>query len=217
MDITPPTDNLYKFIAVGGLVLFGVCLIVPWVVFRDTGMEFLAQHGGQNELKVLQEYTKARSQTLELRKNELQKRLDKLKSASNPAEVDKLEGQIKEASREVESIEDASYELNFNLALKEAQIQNEKTINVNHSIDSRQFLWVGWSVALVSFVFSILGFVFWYRRFQRYQDLKVASEAEEAKAKLGALTKVNTKIKYEQPIQPTPTPVTQVDLPQPTQ
>ncbi|MBL9084748.1 MAG: hypothetical protein JNK76_23285 [Planctomycetales bacterium] len=33
--VTPPTDNLYKFTAIAGLVLFVVCVIVPLQLLRD--------------------------------------------------------------------------------------------------------------------------------------------------------------------------------------
>lgn len=226
MDITPPTDNLYKFMAVGGIVLIVAGFIFPPVLFRETGMEYLAQLRGKNELKVHEEFTRQRSQTLDSRKqqaidekSELQKRLD---SASNSAEVDRLEGRIKEANRAIESMEDASQELNLNLALKQAQIQNEATVSFNRQRDSRRIMLLGWIVALIGLGFSFFGFRWWYKHLQWFQDLQVAREAEETGATVRASTMANQKFEQRPSLEPTQEPVsslrqpTQVDLPQPT-
>jgi hypothetical protein len=222
----PPTDNLYKFMALGGIVLFVAGVFVPPMVFQQTGMEYLAKLRGSDELRVHEEFTNQRLETLNLRaqraieeKNKLQKRLDELNSASNSAAVDKLDGQIKAAHREIESIEDSSHELSLNLALKRAQIKYEDTVSVNRRLISRVVLVAGWGLGLFGLIVSVIGFYWWYKHLQRFQDRLVAQEAE---AQLGATTESNKQIEQKAPIQPTevtvgkPTQPTQVDVPQPT-
>ena len=212
MDVTPPTDNLYKFMAVGGIVMVVACFIFPLLWFRESGMEYLAQLRATNELKVHEDFARERRRTLDLRKqsainekNEFQKRLN---SASNSAAVEKLEGQIKETNRAIESIEDSSQELNLNLALKKAQIENEETVSINRRRDSRLAVWLGVGLALFGAVLSFFGFLGWYNRLQKYQDRLTKKEAEE---KLGTPTEADEKIEQEQLNQ------RNVDVPQPTQ
>lgn len=200
---TPPTDNLYKFLALTGLVFIAVGLAIPAVFFRQTGMEYLAQLRGSQELEVQEEFTNQRLETLKHREQEaigrrtiLQKRLDGLNSTSNSAEVDKLEGLVKEANREIESIADSSKELSLNLALKRAQVNSEETVSVNQRRDSRVLLGIGAIAFLLGLLLSVLGFVLWYRRLQRFQDRETA---EKAGARLGftAMNKQNSPVQTD--------------------
>ncbi|HKR15386.1 MAG TPA: hypothetical protein VJT15_25190 [Pyrinomonadaceae bacterium] len=184
---TPPTDNLYKFVALSGIVLFLAGFLIPPVFFQETGMEYLKQLRGSDELQVQERFVNQRLETLKLRerqaideRDKLQKRLVELNAASNSPEVEKLEGRIKEANREVQSIADASYELSLSLELKRAQVNSEDTVSFNRRRDSRVFLVGGWIVGFIGFfIFAPIGFVLWYKKLQRHQDLVCAKEAQD--------------------------------------
>ncbi len=218
----PPTDNLYKFMAVSGIVLIIAGFFVPPVFFLQAGMEYLTQLRGSDELKVQRKFTAERLETLKLRgdraKEEL-KRLGELKVPSNSAEADKLESRKKEAEHEIESIEDASHELSLNLALKQAQTDYEEMVSFNRRLSARMFVLGGWIVGLMGFFFSFIGFRRWYKRLQKFQDRLVAKEAEE---KLAAANTANNPIDQKpvidapEVIPAKPTPPTQVNLPQAT-
>jgi hypothetical protein len=182
---TPPTDNLYKFMALSGIVLM-VAFIVPLAFFHQTGMEYLAQLRGSKELQVHEEITNQPLETLNLReqqaidrKKKHQKRLEAMNAGSNSTEVDKLEGLIREANREIESIADSSHDLSLNLALKRAQVNSEETVSFNRRRDSRVAIQVGAIAVLLGFVASLVGFWLWYKKLQRFQDRVVAKEAED--------------------------------------
>lgn len=184
---TPPTDNLYKFVALSGIVLFLAGFLIPPVFFQETGMEYLKQLRGSDELQVQERFVNQRLETLKLRerqaideRDKLQRRLVELNAASNSPEVEKLEGRIKEANREVQSIADASYELSLSLELKRAQVNSEDTVSFNRRRDSRVFLVGGWIVGFIGFfIFAPIGFVLWYKKLQRHQDLVCAKEAQD--------------------------------------
>jgi hypothetical protein len=202
---TPPTDNLYKFLAVSGVVLIVAGAYYPPVFFRQTGMEYLEQLRGSKELEVQEEFGKERLETLELReqqaldqKNKLQKRLAELKSSSNSTEVDKLEGRVKEANREIESIVDSASELRLNLAMKRAQVKHEETVSINGRRDSRLVLIVGGVGVLIGIFFAVAGFCLWYKKVQRFQDRVVTKETRTKVA-----TVANEQIKSTQLNQPT--------------
>jgi hypothetical protein len=149
-------------------------------------MEYLAQLRSSDELEVHEKFINQRLETLKVReqqaineKNKLQKRLDGLNSVSDSAEVDRLEGRIKEANREIESIADSSHELSLNLALKRAQIKYEETVSFNGRRDARVVLVLGWFLGVIGAALAIVGFPLWYKKLQRYQDRVVKKEAED--------------------------------------
>jgi hypothetical protein len=181
---TPPTDNLYKFMALAGVVLIAA-FAVPLVIFHQAGTEYLDQLRGSKELAVQERFTKDRLGMLEGRKqqvldqkNKLQNRLDGLKAASTTTGADKLEGQIREANSEIEKIDDASHELSLSLALKRAQVEQEETVSYNRSRDSRALMLVGALGVLLGLFLSSFGFFLWYKKLQRYQDRLVTKEVE---------------------------------------
>jgi cytoskeletal protein RodZ len=102
-----------------------------------------------------------------------------MNAGSNSTEVDKLEGLIREANREIESIADSSHDLSLNLALKRAQVNSEETVSFNRRRDSRVAIQVGAIAVLLGFVASLVGFWLWYKKLQRFQDRVVAKEAED--------------------------------------
>jgi hypothetical protein len=95
MDPLKPTDNLHKFMGVGGLFLTICCVIFPVLFFHRTSMEYLAQLRARDEWQVHEKFITERLTTLDNRKNKLHAQLDKLNSGSktpgNSVEVDKLE------------------------------------------------------------------------------------------------------------------------------
>lgn len=188
-------------------------------------MEYLAQLRGSDELRVHEEFVKQRLEVLKLReqqaideKNKLQQRLDGLNAASNSTEVEKLEGRVKEANREIQSIADSSRELSFNLELKRAQVKSEETVSVNRSRDSRVLLVLGWIVGIIGAILAVTGFRLWYKRLQWFQDRAVVKEAEGTKEAedtkptedILAADAANKQIEQSQSNQPAP-----VKLPEP--
>jgi hypothetical protein len=206
-SFTIPTDNLYKFMAVSGLAFIVAGIVVPSSFFRATRMESVAVLRGSKELEVQEKFTNQRLGTLKLReqeaidrKNRLHQRLEGMNSASNSTEVDKLEGQIKEANREIESIADSSHELSLNLALKRAQLNSEEMVSIDQRRDSWLFLGVGAIGVLLGIVVSSLGFGLWFKRLQQFQDREAADKAEAVLA-VNAMNEQNVPTQPNQPTQ----------------
>lgn len=191
--IKPPTDNLYKFAAVFGLVLFvGGLFFPPWL-FHQSGLELLKAVAGNKELAVYEtlgeerkQQLKTRTQQAETQLKQLQDRISHLASSRNSHsdEIDKLESAIKDANKRLETLEDASYEFNLNLELKKAQVREQQTLSINETRDSRLVMVVGWVFAALGVVIAVRGFVMWYRRVQVFQDtnLKVEVTSKDASA-----------------------------------
>ena len=208
--LKPPTDNLYKFMAVAGIVLV-VAGLYPVLFFQQTGVEYLAYVRSSNEAKEHAKFTKERLATLDTRKqqaegekNKLQAQLDKLRSGSsaavNSTQIDKLENRIDETDRRIESIDDAAHELRLNLALKQAHVKSEETVSLNRRSDARFAVLVGWFFAFIGAFLAFRGFFRWDRKLQRFQDRIVEKEAQ---AQLRAITETADNVKQETHPKPT--------------
>lgn len=222
MDLLkPPTDNLYKFMAVGGIVLAVVCIIFPSMFFLQTSAEYLAYLRGRDELKVHEKFTKERLETLELRKqqttdekNKLEERLNQLTSppraSGNSGEIEKLDSRIKEINRQLETLADASDQAKLDLGLKQAQIKHEETVSINRRRDSRYFVLFGWIVAVIGLYGSIIGFRRWDKRLQQFLDRILEKEA-------GGALKAKTEASNEVEQSPPSAKPTQVEVGEPTE
>lgn len=169
-------------------------------------MESVALLRGSKELEVQEKFTNQRLEALKLReqqaineKSKLQERLGRLNSASNSEEVDKLEGRIKDANREIESIADSSHELSSNLALKRAQNKYDETVSFNNQRDARVLLVLGWLLGITGAVLAIIGFPLWYFKLQRHNDRVVKKEADDRLSSDPAKQQIEKKPSNEQP------------------
>src|ERR1041384_7117063 len=108
--IKPPTDNLYKFAAIFGLVLIVVGFVFPPWLFYRSSLELLKSFAGQDELEVYQKFAADRNWVFDERKMQvaaeqakLQQRLDALvqsQSASVSREIDKLRSEERRGGKE---------------------------------------------------------------------------------------------------------------------
>lgn len=186
--IKPPTDNLYKFVAIFGLILIVVGFIFPPTLFYRSSLELLKSVAGEDELEAHQKFAVERNRIFNERKmqvaaerNKLQQRLDNLdqsqRNASVSSEIDKLEAAIKEARKEAESLEDASHEFNLNLELKKAQAKQQKTFSTNETGNSRFVMVIGWILGIIGLLLAFVGFIMWYKRVAVFQDKILKKQA----------------------------------------
>lgn len=179
--IKPPTDNLYKFAAIFGLVLIVVGFTFPPWLFYQSSLQYLKSLAGDDELAAHKKFAEVRNRVLKERREtvaaeraKLQQRLDNLAksqgTASVSAEIDKLESAIKEARKEAETLEDTSHEFNLNLELKAAEAKQQQTFSTNETRNSRLVMVVGWIIGFIGLFFACMGFIMWYKRVAVFQD-----------------------------------------------
>jgi len=187
--LKPTTDNLHKLMAVGGVLLTVSCLIFPAFFFLRTGIGYLALLRAGEEWRVYECFSKKRLEMLDKRKQEttvgrnklqeqLAKRCSESKVAGNSGGCDKLQSRINEADHKIESIEDASHELSFNLALREVNALQDETLSANRSRDSRFVIVMGWIAAFFCSFVSFIGFRHWWKRVKQFQAHRVAIAAD---------------------------------------
>ena len=189
--VKPPTDNLYKFIAVGGLVLMVLGVIyAPWLFYRST-WETLKSAQADAELEVHRKFAKERQKTLDARKQQIEVERDTLKKRiaelgfvndknNNPAasaEIDRLETRMRDTNAAADALADAEHEKNLSLELKEAQAAHQRTVNENERRNTRIIIVIGILVAIAGLGVSVLGFRLWYKRVTIFQDAIVVIQA----------------------------------------
>jgi len=186
--IKPPTDNLYKFAAIFGLVLFVVGFVFPPWLFYQSSLELLKTVAGNKELRAHEKFAEERRRQLETRKNEaetqleqLQARLSSLASSRSrgSGEIDKLESAIRDANTRFETLEDAYYEFNLNLELKKAQVEEQGTLSTNETRNSRVVVVIGWVIAVFGALLAVWGFLRWNKRIQVFQDKILGMEVTQ--------------------------------------
>ena len=191
----------------GGLFLALCFVILPALFFYRVSNEYLAQLRASDELPVYEKYTTERLTTLENRKNQtaaqknkLQEQLDKLtaesKGPANSVELDKLQSRLDEVNRELKSIEDNSFQMSFDLALRQIDAKNDEQLSINQSRNARVLLVLGVILGIAFSVVSIKGFKQWGKRLKG-----VLIEETEADAQIQAKTQADKpeQVKLAQP------------------
>lgn len=184
--LKPPTDNLYKFAAIFGLVLIVVGFVFPPWVFYRSSLEYLKSLAGEDELNAYKKFADERSRTLDARTQQARDELDQIQKQRDSlqtntitsSETERLESAIRDAKKQLEILEDASQESTLNLELKTAQAKQQRTFSTNESRNARFLMYLGWSLAAIGGLFSIVGFGLWYWNVQRHLDYILQKEAK---------------------------------------
>jgi hypothetical protein len=179
-----PTDNLYKFMALSGLVLIAASYL-PLYHGRLAGVD-LAKAGGDKEIIELEaEWAREEADSVGLKYEAYITRLADLTGISKSQIITTLNaGQslcdIKEGLEE-HQVELEKLESTFRHKHRLFRDQIVKTIQLNTTIEviNRRFeelLWfkgLALAGALSGFVLAIVGFLLWYTKLQAPQDMLV--------------------------------------------
>lgn len=167
-----PTDNLYKFMAIFGMLL----IILPFLVFptiqnykyRIIDLTTKAALK-DNELKELEKIVKqVEDKTSQLNKEE------HIKNYENEFDVNK--------SREVNEVEKTVKDI-----FKKIEIGEIESINLNNELkkvvaDFNYFailIYIIKVFPIIGFIISIIGFYLWYNKNQKYLDIIIKKESEK--------------------------------------
>lgn len=149
--ITPPTDNLYKFISIAGLVLFFISISFPF----------------------------SKASNLAVKQAELWGQYERLK-----VDAQSLNGELMVAVADLNKVTQSQYkelQQKFqNQNVKRTEVEtNEKVVAVFRQ-EIRFYTWIGIIGATVGFFMAVTGFVFWYKRVQKFEDAILQKKAQEA-------------------------------------
>lgn len=195
--LTPPTDNLYKFQAIAGLLLILVSVSYPPWLFHKAIVGYLAAENEKVQLQTQATFAQRRLDTLQRRLDTLLEDPDTLKSSMDALEnrrkaersdsekvkvsieIDRLRTRWQEAVRSREDLVDAAHELSLSLQLKTAQTQHQQTLSNTELWMSRIIVFCAIAGIMVGLILTFRGFQKWYRRVQVFQDAHLKKQSED--------------------------------------
>jgi hypothetical protein len=162
--IQPPTDNLYKFLAIFGLIVFGFSWYLPLQHLAENSREVAKWNAAWGPLLVREQ------QSDDSARAELECAIADAKmreAGKQPLESEEctlVKRARQQSQNEQKNLDVATAELRGGLA----------TLDYLHS-QAVLYLWLGVCFGLAGLIMCITGFWFWYLRLQRYLDADAAS------------------------------------------
>ena len=167
-----PTDNLYKFMAIFGMLL----IILPFLVFptiqnykyRIIDLTTKAALK-DNELKELEKIVKqVEDKTRQLNKEEHIKNYENEFDVNKSREVNEVEKTVKDVFKKIEIGEIESINLNNELKKVVADFNYFAIL-----------IYIIKVFPIIGFIISIIGFYLWYNKNQKYLDIIIKKESEK--------------------------------------
>lgn len=167
-----PTDNLYKFMAIFGMLL----IILPFLVFptiqnykyRIIDLTTKAALK-DNELKELEKIVKeVEDKTSQLNKEEHIKNYENEFDVNKSREVNEVEKTVKDVFKKIEIGEIESINLNNELKKVVADFNYFAIL-----------IYIIKVFPIIGFIISIIGFYLWYNKNQKYLDIIIKKESEK--------------------------------------
>lgn len=153
--ITPPTDSLYKFVAIAGVIMILWGSAFPW--------------NKAYELKLQAVELDGRIQSVSQKAEQLKLQYDKLTSERKALDPKSEDYEIKK-----EAIK--SKKMDLYIQMLESQNPTDIDIQKLKVMHEAQVVYnrVGWTSLLCGIVFVIFGFAAWYVKIQRHLDMEVS-------------------------------------------
>lgn len=198
--LKPPTDNLYKFVALSGLLLLIVSIVAPGYAIVTLEWKRLAALRELNITKGEIDQSQVVELELEAAKKEAQAALHAANAASlesDSAVAEKTKrGQLAALKKAGESLRDANKSLtdaqrrlaeksdefsNLAKSIRVRTIDNEYQGQVLETVSQLQTLSQICGVAggLLGIILAIGGFALWYRKVQKFQDAILIQQSSE--------------------------------------
>ena len=158
MDITKfPTDNLYKFLAIFGLVILIISVYYPFQL--------------QNQFEKLNADIRT---DLDLLHDSVLRQKDRINSLNEL--VDSSSNKNNEyllSSQKEEKIKANNFKKDISIIEK----NNNEIININYELNI--FKYIASVLIPLGSLMMIVGFYFWYTKLQRYQDIILKGETQK--------------------------------------
>ncbi len=172
--LTPPTDNLYKFMAIGGMVLAVFCFVYPMSQLRTEQERIMAS---MHDTALLKAKASAKGREADSYKAEREDlNADLKRDQADPIKIKEIEGNIRELLVKEDQATNEQTELLENSTADGEYILRQETAHL-------KFFWFEISLmygsAFVGALMSFAGFHYWYVNVQTYQDFLLKKEAEE--------------------------------------
>jgi len=197
-----PTDNLYKFIALSGVVVFLFFNIYPGIMIREVHDEIAQITTEQGELKLEVQFLEARKKELEDDIADVRNKLSKY-DVDDSSEIKIIITELAEQLRDEKNREYLKFvyeyqeyiipEIKLNREIEEKSEElistsNEMLLKL-HRVDRKlelvgekneevgDSMWSWWLGSSLGLLMMAIGFRLWYTKVQQPLDIKLANEA----------------------------------------
>ena len=180
-SLQPPTDNLYKFLAISGLLLFILSIVLPeWAIY-NIRMQIIATEAESSALQF--EVSSLERQTTIL-ESQVDSHLASQSSADAPTTRNAIDHHDKGlAKRQLVELTGNLRKKLLDISVKNSQIEARVKTDKYMNSMIRRYLIVAVGASVIGFLLTVTGFHLWYFRLQRFLDHSVRSEAEKHAAK----------------------------------
>jgi len=177
-----PTDNLYKFIAISGIVLLLVAVFYP--VYRRTEIRDEITLYNSEIKKLSIEESKAKIKLYEIKNdlNELEANANISKSTVNDSVISRVrilngKKEIVDLSHKIDRLVYEWKDINREIELKSIEINTKSKLIDDKNLDIEEFDTAANILGPFSIFVMILGFLLWYTKTQKLQDKVLAEQA----------------------------------------
>jgi len=187
MDFLPqlPTDNLYKFIAISGLSILGLTIYFPSKAINDYTLKYSEYVTAQEkvtievqrmgeEYKELAETAKSIADSREKTAAALNKAISNIKLGKPyhipPKEEKNLFSDHLANSKRLKMFE-------YDIKLKDAELAGKKRELDIIASNIKTAEMVMYSGSIIGFILTLLGFILWYGKVQKQQDILLTQQA----------------------------------------
>jgi hypothetical protein len=197
--IKPPTDNLYKFHALVGLLLVLVSITYPVWLYHQALLLYFAARNEESQLQIQAEYVQERRNLLQSQMSSMLDDPDRLKTLKKviddlenqwllatpspkrdalSSEIDRLRKRWQDALQSRTALVEESQKLMSDLRSKREQLAQQQSISKTELRMSRFMLVIGVVGFVTGVLITLRGFSKWSKRVQVYQDLTLKREAD---------------------------------------
>jgi hypothetical protein len=178
--IQPPTDNLYKFLAISGLLLIGFAVVFPFTKLMDLKRMTVELSGEVSKLKVESQLI---SKELDRQEKESKALLDLFEEKTEQKSFWKQDKQyvtfvVEEIRRQREKASEVG-DKNDLVLIKLEEIKTKDAL-LNELRRQMKILMIAANIVMfLGFCAAILGFKLWFEKIQRPQDIMTAKELSQ--------------------------------------
>lgn len=183
--LKPPTDSLYKFLSIIGLVIFLTSVVSPILLKRELNKqytEFIRDVSTNNlDAKTWKDAQK-QVEKESVRFRDIHRRLGEVFDPNSKASL----AEQKRVLDEAKVFDDAYSKLlaDFEKLLDDwhkqtVQIDYKKNLVEDTEVYAQDMFTLFLLAGPIGLIMSIMGFVLWYRRAQKYEDLVLRKKVEE--------------------------------------
>jgi hypothetical protein len=194
--LQPPTDNLYKFMAISGLLLFAAFFVLPYLKIIELEDGATKLQGDMRKVEVEQQFLQDDADAIEQIQaaltSEAERHNEKVKSVTNMKdgkEKRKLQQKVKDEAEklvkradELEKVKEKKRETLKQISLLTQDLRTNADLWNNAQRRVRDLSRVMYVAGFIGIVSNTFGFHLWYKRVQKHLDKVLEKDAFKKEA-----------------------------------